>query len=99
MRKPLLPVPSGLRAATIEDASGDYVVLSRPVVPATMPPELTKAEADVARRVVAGEQNDTIARARRTSQRTVANQLASIFKKLGVSSRSELIAKLYAAAR
>jgi len=35
-----------------------------------------------------------VARARGTSPSTIANQLASIFKKLGVGSRFELIASL-----
>ena len=38
--------------------------------------------------------NSAIAEARGTSVRTVANQIQAIFKKLGVSSRSELVALL-----
>ncbi len=42
--------------------------------------------------VLAGKSNADIARARDTSTRTVANQLASIYGKLGISSRHELVA-------
>lgn len=97
--KPALPVPPGLRATKIEGLNGDYVVLSRPIELASLPAELSDAESDVARRIVAGEANEAIARARGTSLRTVANQVASIFRKLGVASRSELVARLYDSAR
>jgi DNA-binding CsgD family transcriptional regulator len=42
--------------------------------------------------VIAGAANIEIARARGTKPQTVANQLTRIFDKLGVSSRSQLIA-------
>ena len=41
-----------------------------------------------------GKSNKAIAAARATSERTVANQLASIYRKLGVNSRSELASRL-----
>jgi DNA-binding CsgD family transcriptional regulator len=55
---------------------------------------LTDAERDVALRVVRGESNAAIAKARGTHVRTVANQLAALFRKLGVASRAELRALL-----
>lgn len=54
--------------------------------------ELTDAEREVARLAASGLRNQEIARARGTSTSTVANQLGSIYKKLGVSSRFELAA-------
>jgi DNA-binding CsgD family transcriptional regulator len=51
---------------------------------------LTAAELDVARFAGAGMSNRDIAYVRRTSIRTVANQIASVFRKLGVASRAEL---------
>ncbi len=42
--------------------------------------------------MVAGLSNAEIARRRTASPRTVANQAASIFRKLGLNSRSELCA-------
>lgn len=52
--------------------------------------EMTQAEYDVARQVVLGLSNATIAQRRGTAQRTVANQLASLYRKLKVQSRLEL---------
>jgi DNA-binding NarL/FixJ family response regulator len=51
---------------------------------------LSNSEYEVARAMIEGESHVAIARARGTSQRTVANQLASIFRKLNVSGRSAL---------
>jgi len=58
------------------------------------PPTLTKAERSIAQRVARGESNAEIARARKSSPRTVANQLQHIFRKLGVASRAELTVRL-----
>lgn len=57
-------------------------------------PRLTSAERQVVAGVLNGRTNAAIASARRTSSRTVANQLAAIYRKLGVSSRWELTAHL-----
>jgi DNA-binding CsgD family transcriptional regulator len=51
---------------------------------------LTPAELEVARHAGAGLSNLDIARMRRTSVRTVANQIASVLRKLAVGSRKEL---------
>jgi DNA-binding CsgD family transcriptional regulator len=58
--------------------------------------KLAPAERDIAERVVRGQSNQSIAKSRGTSARTVANQLQSIYAKLGVSSRYELIDALIA---
>lgn len=55
---------------------------------------LTPAEQEVLALVLDGFDNASIAEARKTTTRTVANQVASIFRKVGVASRSELAAKL-----
>ncbi len=70
----------------------DYAVLAGPALAAFAP--LTDAEREVALLVLAGISNARIAAQRKTSTRTVANQLASIYKKLGVRSRADLAAKL-----
>ena len=57
---------------------------------------LSPAEREVTARLLDGYDNERIARERGTSLRTVANQVASIFRKLGVSSRGSLSAWLYA---
>jgi DNA-binding CsgD family transcriptional regulator len=52
--------------------------------------KLTEAERDVALLAARGQSNTEIANGRRTSERTVANQLASILRKLGIGSRAEI---------
>lgn len=55
-------------------------------------PRLTPSERQVLTLAIAGMSTRQIARERNVSYRTVANQLASIYRKAGVNSRSELIA-------
>jgi DNA-binding NarL/FixJ family response regulator len=55
--------------------------------------ELTSAEREVALLALEGKSNHEIAEARHCSVRTVANQLQSVFRKLGIRSRAELAAK------
>jgi DNA-binding NarL/FixJ family response regulator len=57
----------------------------------TAPP----AELDVVRLFFEGRSYAEIARARQTSQRTVANQLSAVFKRTGVSGRNELVHRLF----
>lgn len=57
--------------------------------------DLTPAELVVAECVLEGFDVRRIARQRRVSERTVANQLARIYRKLGVSSRHELVALVF----
>jgi DNA-binding CsgD family transcriptional regulator len=56
-----------------------------------LPSGLTHAERAVLRRIVRGHSNAAIARARGTSERTVANQVASLLRKTGSRSRFDLI--------
>lgn len=56
---------------------------------------LTAAEAAVVRYAASGLRTAQIAELRGTSRTTVANQLASSYSKLGVSSRRELAALLF----
>jgi DNA-binding NarL/FixJ family response regulator len=71
------------------------VLLEWPLQAAVLPADrLTSAEIAVAELAVAGLGNAEIGRRRGTSERTVANQLASIYRKLGVGSRTELVAHL-----
>jgi DNA-binding CsgD family transcriptional regulator len=81
--------PRDLVAAETPDA--DVIVLSFAL---TGPAEtLTPVESEVATYILAGRSNAEIARLRGTSVRTVANQVANLFRKLGVSSRLELLVK------
>ena len=68
--------------------------MSFPVAPNANLDALTQAEQDVLQLMMAGSSNRQIAHARGSSSRTVANQIASIFRKLGVASRAELAALL-----
>lgn len=55
---------------------------------------LTAAERAVALEAIAGRSNRAIALARGSTPRTVANQLAAVYRKLRVSSRAQLAARL-----
>jgi DNA-binding CsgD family transcriptional regulator len=58
------------------------------------PVALSAAERDVATLVAEGLTNAAIGKRRGTSIRTVANQMASIFRKLGLKSRHDLAARI-----
>jgi DNA-binding NarL/FixJ family response regulator len=76
----------------LEHAGESLVVISVPIPePAYV---LTETEHEVARDAIDGLSNAEIAHRRRRSARTIANQLASIYRKLGVASRYELAALL-----
>lgn len=55
---------------------------------------LSPAEREILGLLLNDHDSASIAAARGTSPRTVANQIASLFRKLGVQSRAELAAKL-----
>jgi DNA-binding CsgD family transcriptional regulator len=82
-------VPGDLIA--LESDDGELAVLSF-TLPGDSAINLSSAESDVARHILAGRSNSEIAALRRCSARTVANQVASLFRKLGVRSRLELVA-------
>lgn len=71
---------------------GDVIVFSAPSL--AMPASLSASERAIARAVVAGSSNAEIGAARGTSAKTVANQLYAIYRKLGVHTREELVAKV-----
>jgi DNA-binding CsgD family transcriptional regulator len=54
---------------------------------------LTPGERAVLELILGGQSTSEIARARGTSLRTVANQIAAIYRKVGVRSRRELFAR------
>ena len=56
--------------------------------------ELTAAEREVVRLVLDGCSNREIAKRRGASVKTIANQLAAVYQKLGICSRYELAARL-----
>jgi len=58
------------------------------------PVPLSEAEAAVVRELLAGRSHAQISNLRATSRRTVANQLATVFRKLGVSGRGAVVHRL-----
>jgi DNA-binding NarL/FixJ family response regulator len=83
------------RATVLGEQSTDEIFL---LVRRTLAPDalsrLTEAERAVALLIVDGRTNAEIGAARNCSPRTVANQVSSLFRKLGVHGRCELIRRL-----
>jgi DNA-binding NarL/FixJ family response regulator len=71
-----------------------FAVLSVPLSDGSLMESLSTAEREVAALAAAGLKNAAIAAYRHTSVRTVANQMAAVLRKLGVSSRYQLAARL-----
>lgn len=85
------PAPSGLVAERFQVDGVEFVAFSWQTTQELS--GLTAAEREVASLLVAGATNAEIARERGAALRTVANQVASILRKAGVSSRYELVAR------
>jgi DNA-binding NarL/FixJ family response regulator len=84
------PPPSErFRLSTFRYGGEDFVVLSTPAAAPALE-TLTPSEEHVLAHLMRGMSNAAIARARETSVRTVANQVASLFRKTGARSRTEL---------
>jgi len=76
------------------DSILDILVVSGVTVHPSWNDALGRAELDVARLAWEGLSDQEIAARRGVSPRTVSNQLRSIYRKVGVRNRSELIARL-----
>jgi DNA-binding CsgD family transcriptional regulator len=83
-----------MRLSNFQLGGRDYLVLSFDLFPVLKESPLTRAEEHVLRRLLGGNTTRQIARIRKTSPRTVDNQINVIFRKLQVHSRSELITAL-----
>ena len=82
-----------LRASRLSFDGAEYLVISRPLhAPLAC---LSAAERDVAARLAAGETLRSIGMARGVALRTVANQVQSIYRKLRVNSREDLVSSLH----
>lgn len=95
-RPPGIAAPRALTAKELEVGGERFVLLEWPAClpePA-VPAALTPAEAAVAALAATGLSNAQIAAARGAAARTVANQLARAFRKLGARSRAELCVRL-----
>lgn len=88
-----------MRLLPLEIAGEKYALFSFPLPEPVFPPGLTRAEREVLKAVVRGASNEEIATSRGVSTNTIANQLRSIYSKLGVGSRRELAARCMRAAR
>jgi DNA-binding NarL/FixJ family response regulator len=87
--------PAGARVSHLEIGGQTVMVLSYPIEESDPLPEteLSPAEIEVARLAIEGLSNAEIAARRETRIRTVANQMASILRKLDLTSRRELAAR------
>jgi DNA-binding NarL/FixJ family response regulator len=83
-----------LEAARLEELNADARwTISVEVPGGSFRARLSHAEWEVARLAIEGQAHVEIARARGTSVRTIANQLAAVFEKLGTFGRAELRAQ------
>ncbi len=92
--------PSGLRTklAEISVQGEELLVGAYPLMDENHVQGLTDTEQAVLAHMMSGSTNSDIAQRRQTSENTVANQVQSIYRKLQVSSRSELAARLQSVA-
>ena len=94
--------PGDLGISRLRLRGSEYVVFSwtpgsaPPVERTEVPPTLTPAERAVHALLLAGLSDADIAAARTTTRSTVTKQIDAIFRKLGVRSRRELIARAHA---
>jgi len=85
--------PRDLRAYRLSDGDDELVIFSYRLEHPSLE-VLTEAEREVVLEAARGLSNLEIAKRRNRSVRTIVNQLASAFRKLGIRSRSELAARL-----
>ena len=85
--------PIGLRASTFRLGSDELAVLSFPIDAAAVPETVTESERAIGMALAQGRSNAEIAAARGRSVRTIANQVASLLRKLGAGSRAEVGAR------
>ncbi len=71
----------------------EVAILSYPITREDVTKQLTTAEREIVRALLSGKSNAEIARERGSAERTVANQVASAYRKLAVRSRAELAAR------
>jgi DNA-binding NarL/FixJ family response regulator len=70
----------------------EFAVFRFPLPAMTIPDGLTASEERIVRALLEGKSNRQIAKERHVSVHTVVNQLKTIFRKVGVTCRWELIA-------
>lgn len=82
------------RASAVEVNGRACLRILSPRPDRCFPVRLTDTEAAVVRLFVEGLSHAQIARVRGRSQRTIANQLAAVFHKMGISGRTRLLCRL-----
>lgn len=82
------------RSCLLQVGHEQFIVISALRPDLQFPVELSLAEAAVLRSLIAGNSHAQISGERARSRRTVANQLATAFRKLGVSGRRATIERL-----
>jgi DNA-binding CsgD family transcriptional regulator len=85
---------AGARVTKLALGTVRALLIDLPVDELRLPESLTESEREVVQLVAQGLSNEDIGKARGRSARTIANQLASVYRKLGVFSRTELLARL-----
>jgi DNA-binding NarL/FixJ family response regulator len=88
--------PADLEVVRFERGDLDFAVLTFRMPRLELPSRLTPAEQEVARLLCEGWSPSAIARRRRRSRFTIVNQVRSIYAKLGVNCRAELLHALTA---
>lgn len=86
------PAPHAVDVRRLRLGTAEFVVVSYETRAPSKILSLTTAERDILRLILSGASNAQIAARRRTSRNTVANQISSIYRKTGLSSRGELAA-------
>jgi DNA-binding CsgD family transcriptional regulator len=86
-----IPVPRHMTAYRMRAGIDNLAVFSIPLGTVAAVRGLTTAEREVLAEVLAGASNRQIAERRGTSERTVANQVARLFRHFGVRSRAQLV--------
>ena len=89
-----LQPPAGLEAETFDLHGLELLILEYPVGLKDLPSQLSTAERHVVELLGRGYPTWAIARERGVSPKTIANQLASVYRKLGVNTREELLVAL-----
>jgi DNA-binding CsgD family transcriptional regulator len=80
------------KLAALISSDGDIAILSFELPLRGQQASLTLAESEIVPLLLAGRTNAEISAMRGTTPRTIANQVASVYRKLGVASRLELVA-------
>jgi DNA-binding NarL/FixJ family response regulator len=85
-------VATGIRISSLEHPFEDHVVVSVPLSRPAAFAELTRCELEIAEGILAGRTMKELALSRKVSPRTIAQQVAAVHRKLGITSRHELVA-------